>query len=371
VVLTVYNNRNDLFVLKRDVIAPVRLDGDNNVYVIYKSVGYRLYRGRLNALSVFQEEPSVIVSSLVVPRTSISLKQVESLLGPVLESEGLFDQPVLLNFQGNQFGVYGFFSGPESLLLLLLDYVENRCSARLLAWEVGNFNYDDAVYTARLKFSSFANMDALDGQLTQFLNNLSMRDVVSLLKEQISTSVVQQSNARTPFAETRHQNIETESKLSDEIPDYEMNLVTQVDLHEYEPSTFSKKKVSADQKCLREVLMHGFPGLAIHPDSVPIIVSRFSNRKAIVNLLARLSSERDVRLKKIQGKAGQLGWREVDEHVATGVDKRGRVYVRICDAKDHSIDIYVDWKKDDKSQEKTLNMLTSLTSFSDRAVILG
>lgn len=364
VVLNVYNNRQDLFVIKRDVIAPLRLDRDGIVYALYRSSGYKLYRGRAGALSIFEDEPSVKAEILSVPHAPIPKQSVTSLLGPLLESEGLFEQPVSLNFMCNQFGVYGFFSGPESLLLLLLDYVENKCSARLLAWELGDFESDGICYSARLKFSSFANMDALEGQLTQFLNNLSMKDVVSIVREQVKPDTSATGDSVSLNPET----------ITPQVDDHEPQTIaapTVTDFDEMEIPMVARKKVSADQKCLREVLMYGFQGIAIHPDSVAVIVNRFRNRKAIINLLSRLSSRGDVRLKKIQGKAGQFGWREVDEHVATGADKRGRVYVRAVDASDHSIDVVIEWKKDDKSQEKTLGTLTSLNSFNDRSVILG
>ena len=78
-----------------------------------------------------------------------------------------------------------------------------------------------------------------------------------------------------------------------------------------EKSNLQHKKVTKEQKLIRETIRYAFPSLAIHPDSVPIIISKYPSPRAIFELLYSLDRDHDAPMKKIHGTAGKVGWRRL------------------------------------------------------------
>ena len=361
-VIDVFGDRDSMFLLKAGAITTIRQDRSGITYALVSGRGRRLYAMTGRKLAVFENEAAVDPESLIIPKNPIDRRALPSLFNSLLSDSNLSDTAVNLAVEANQFGVYCYFAGNELLLLHLVDYAESKSSAVLVSWEEGEFSYDGVEFNARLKFSPFANASAIMGQLTQMLNRLTLSDLIEMRPE-LSTPTSQH---------------EVEARLAEEdrvLATFEAEVeaprtVIEVPSIPSSPSV-SSKKVGAEEKCLRAVLCFGFPNLAVHPESVTNLIGRYSNLRSLMSVLRRLASQESVSGKKIQGKAGKFGWREVAEHLSTGKDKRGRVYYRSVEGKQHLLDVYISWKKDDKDQEKTLNMLASLSTFDNPDVIMG
>ena len=363
-VIDIYGDRDSMFLLKTAVIATIRQDRSGVTYALISGKGRRLYGMPGSKLAVFEDEAAVDVGSLIIPEDPIDRRALPTLFNTLLSDSNLSDTAVNLALEANQFGVYCYFSGNDLLLLHLVDYAEFKSSAVLLSWEEGEFIFDGSKFNARLKFSPFANASAIMGQLTQMLNRLTLSDLIEMRSELGSSK--NQIEQIEDLSEEQEIVSPNTAKVEIKEP-----IVANEDLSLQRISAASIKKVSSEEKCLRAVLCYGFPTLAVHPESVANLIGRFSNLRSIMSVLRRLASQESVPGKKIQGKAGKFGWREVAEHLSTGKDKRGRVYYRSVEGKQHLLDVYVSWKKDDKDQEKTLNMLANLYTFDSSNVIMG
>ncbi len=107
-----------------------------------------------------------------------------------------------------------------------------------------------------------------------------------------------------------------------------------------------------------------------------VIIDRFPSSDALFTVLRNLSDGETVKMKSIMGGGKKSGWREVVEHIKTGVDTRGRVYVRAHpsasdSSADQFLDVLVTWKQNQKSQEKTMRRLHNMPTFESPSVVLG
>jgi hypothetical protein len=361
-VIDVFGDRDSMFLLKAGAIAPIRQDRSGITYALVSGKGRRLYVMAGRKLAIFENEAAVDPDSLIIPKNFVDRRALPSLFNALLSDSNLSDTAVNLAVEANQFGVYCYFAGNELLLLHLVDYAESKSSAVLVSWEEGEFTFDGSQFNARLKFSPFANASAILGQLTQMLNRLTLSDLIEMRPEQSTITSQPEYEAPAP---------EKDQIILPVKPDVEMvNSVFEITSIP-SSSSVSSKKVGSEEKCLRAVLCYGFPNLAVHPESVTNLIGRYSNLRSLMSVLRRLASQENVSGKKIQGRAGKFGWREVAEHLSTGKDKRGRVYYRSVEGKPHLLDVYISWKKDEKDQEKTLNMLANLSTFDNPDVIMG
>ena len=361
-VIDVFGDRDSMFLLKAGAIATIRQDRSGITYALVSGKGRRLYAMAGRKLAVFENEAAVDPDSLIIPKTFVDRRTLPSLFNALLSDSNLSDTAVNLAVEANQFGVYCYFAGNELLLLHLVDYAESKSSAVLVSWEEGEFAFDGSQFNARLKFSPFANASAIMGQLTQVLNRLTLSDLIEMRPAQ--------STKPSPPGYAVPISGKSETLLPVEAQVAVVN--SAIDVTSIPPSSsVSSKKVGSEEKCLRAVLCYGFPNLAVHPDSVTNLIGRYSNLRSLMSVLRRLASQESVSGKKIQGRAGKFGWREVAEHLSTGKDKRGRVYYRSVDGRQHLLDVYISWKKDDKDQEKTLSMLANLSTFDNPDVIMG
>ena len=361
-VIDVFGDRDSMFLLKAGAIATIRQDRSGITYALVSGKGRRLYAMAGRKLAVFENEAAVDPDSLIIPKTFVDRRTLPSLFNALLSDSNLSDTAVNLAVEANQFGVYCYFAGNELLLLHLVDYAESKSSAVLVSWEEGEFAFDGSQFNARLKFSPFANASAIMGQLTQVLNRLTLSDLIEMRPAQ--------STKPSPPGYAVPISGKSETLLPVEAQVAVVN--SAIDVTSIPPSSsVSSKKVGSEEKCLRAVLCYGFPSLAVHPDSVTNLIDRYSSLRSLMSVLRRLASQESVSGKKIQGRAGKFGWREVAEHLSTGKDKRGRVYYRSVDGRQHLLDVYISWKKDDKDQEKTLSMLANLSTFDNPDVIMG
>lgn len=357
-VIDVFGDRDSMFLLKAGVIATIRQDRSGVIYALVSGKGRRLYAMTGMRLAVFENEAAVDPECLIIPKGSVHRRALPGLFNSLPSDSNLSDTAVNLAVEANQFGVYCYFSGSELLLLHLVDYAESKSSAVLVSWEEGEFTFDGYEFNARLKFSPFANASAIMGQLTQMLNRLTLSDLIEMRPEFSTQTTSDPLTAEGWSAPTVESEVEPPDTVA-QVPSIPSS------------SSVSTKKVGLEEKCLRAVLCYGFPNLAIHPESVTNLIGRYSNLRSLMSVLRRLAFQESVAGKKIQGRAGKFGWREVAEHLSTGKDKRGRVYYRSVEGKQHLLDVYISWKKDDKDQDKTLNILANLSPFDGPDVIMG
>jgi len=348
VTLRILDTRDSMFLLEEAAIVPLRVDRQGTVYCIYKSDGYLMYALPDGGLCIFEQDIRVNTESLSIPKHPVPLSAVTQILDPILTSEDLLATSVA--FQNDQYGIYVFYKGPEIILLEIIEYFDQKTTMRLMAWEEGSFDTSEGSFTSKLKFSPFANLSQIQSQITRLINNIS---ITQILIDSQNSRVNPQQSLTGPAGRENNQGDETLEGKSDSLAS----------------EKYSSKRVTPEHKMLRQTLQYGFPNLAIHPDSVATIIDKVVNAKATIEALHKLDRSEDVPMKKIHGNAGKIGWRELSQHLSTGTDNRGRIYTRKVLGKAHRLDIYVDWKADKKSQEKTLNLLSSLSTFEHNNII--
>ena len=309
--------------------------------------GYVLYRLPSDQLAIFDDE-TLDRSELNYPNEDIPLEAVPGIMNG--RSDGYNDAN--LHVVSNQFGVYCYVSSNETVLLHLIEYSETKCAATLVSWDDSGFVLGEKKFQARLKFSPSANANAilvpLSDVVRRLSDNLITQELAATLEPQNppksavpikNAAPLQQSNQA---AEDKHK-----EKIKEESSIHPKGGVTV-------SASIKKKQVTAMEKTLRNALFFGFPNLAIHPESLATLVERYPDQSAVFSILRKLADNNDVPSKTLHGAAQKTGWREIAQHINTGRDSRGRIYVRSARHKSnlvqHSWDILISWKKDKKSK---------------------
>ena len=362
-----FDDPANLFRLRSDVLAPLRTDKENVAYAALGARGYKIYRLPTMELALF-ESFQVPASQLSYPSRTIDREELPPLTSTLAKPTESNIGVGSIAFSSSQFGVYMFVQGDDSYLLHMLEFAETKCAATLLSWEEQQHFFGGQTYRARLKFSPFARKDAIVAQLTDYALRSAAHSIST--PGNIATEVVGNDDyavADDVQEESRSRRAPPEDEPAARLPEEAVATL--------EKST-RKKRVSAAEKCLRNSMLYGFPGLAIHPESVGVIIDRFPSSDALFAVLRNLSDGKAVKMKAIMGGGKKSGWREVVEHIKTGVDTRGRVYVRAHPSSgessvDQFLDVLVTWKQNQKGQEKTMRRLHSMSAFGSRDVVLG
>ena len=128
-------------------------------------------------------------------------------------------------------------------------------------------------------------------------------------------------------------------------------------------SPITKYRRSTSEKTLANILYGIYTNLAFSPQSVKIISDKFSKSHALWKVLYNLENEDTVQKKTIKGIAAKSGWKEVDRHINSGADDRGRIYVRSSKFS-HRYDVVIHWKRDERDQIRLFKSLAGYSYFS-------
>ena len=128
-------------------------------------------------------------------------------------------------------------------------------------------------------------------------------------------------------------------------------------------------RLTKEKKLLRDLLFYSYKKIAFHPETIDILIKRFEKLEQFCNLLEKINTGENLRLKKIYADKNPLGWKEVDTHLSEGKSNRARVYLRSSKIKNCSYELFLDWKQNEKHQEKLFSKIKKLTPFSSREVL--
>ncbi len=82
------------------------------------------------------------------------------------------------------------------------------------------------------------------------------------------------------------------------------------------------------------------------------LFEKFDDLSIIFNLLNKINDKQNIKFRKI---VHLDKWFEVNEHISTGKEKKGRIY--FSPLKNNLVAVCIDYKFDDKSQKKIFNNL--------------
>ena len=365
--LTLFDSKSNLFPLKENALAPIRITSDGRLCAEYQNSGYVLYRLPSDELAIFNDEV-LDRSELKYPLEDVSLDAVP---GIIEQHSGEYAAPKI-QLISNQFGVYCYVSSSETILLHLIEYSETKCAAKLISWDDSGFVVGDRNFQSRLKFSPYANANAIMAQLSDFIRRISEQ----LLIQEATTRAEVKSLSKKVATETKAVKIEEANQTQKKEAEGEQQQPSEQTQEQIKISpSIRKKQVTAMEKTLRNALFFGFPNLAIHPESLTTLVERYPDQSAVFSLLRKLADNANVPSKALHGAAQKTGWREIAQHINTGRDSRGRIYLRAAKQSqgsvEHSWDVLITWKKDKKEQDRTIVRLGNLSPFADTRSILN
>ena len=128
-------------------------------------------------------------------------------------------------------------------------------------------------------------------------------------------------------------------------------------------------KKTATEKIVARMLYQLFENLAFSPECPRILVERFSESTNVWSLLGKLNSDPlSFQSKALHGIAEKAGWKELTNHLTTGRDDRGRIYLR-KGSEGHNLDVVLHWKKNSKEQNAFIVKLTNFRPFRDREIV--
>ena len=138
---------------------------------------------------------------------------------------------------------------------------------------------------------------------------------------------------------------------------------------EAESGRVANLKKTESEKIVANVLMNTLPNLAFTPEAPRLVCERFSNSPTMWQTLYELNAGVNLPLTKLNGNAGNAGWRELKKHISSGRDSRGRIYCRRSEKK-HQFDVILHWKKDSKDQAKIMNTIAAYEPFDGPSSVL-
>ena len=317
---------------------PIRIAHDGTVVASIKGNFKKIYRGHSDQIYCFQEDSDFQSKYVTISKEAVyfhdlpNILEINSIIQQKLKNMG-----ISFNLKKTQYFTQLFLTGSDDVIeSLILNFSQKNLNIQ--NFEDGTFENefrnDQTAYTWKLRFSSLLNVDRLFRETVSFfeVTPIEELDVKPSKKREESTKTVEQNKP-----------IEVTEKV----------LIN---------------KITKEHKILRDFIYHSFNKIAFHPDFLTTIVQRFENVAQLTRILTKLNSGEDIKLKKIQKSSSANEWREVAEHIGDGRTKKGRIYVRRASIHDCSFDLYLDWKKDDKSQSRAFSRIAKLQPFESREV---
>jgi hypothetical protein len=266
----------------------------------------------------------------------------------------------------------------------ILEALVNRLLSRkinIVSWD--EVDADNGEYPYLVRFSKGLALDRIRGAVADFFENEAKDIQLRLLKTEmerlsdLSPAVVANSRFDAP---NEFPADDTKQYASDalelaflEISDLEEKVAEQQELitslKVQETSEFRKLKRSELDKMLGYLLVALFPNIALSPESVSVLKERFVKSKSIWRLLGQLNQNENIMFKSLHGLASKAGWKEVQEHIGTGKDSRGRLYFRRS-KHEHFYDVVLHWKKNDVEQDRVITKLATYEYFESPQVVL-
>ena len=334
-----FSDKRRLAKIKELFSKPIYMTEENEIVIQVNSDFRRVYR-------LFDDKYACFLSDPIFPKNScrrVTSSQLTELpietMIPLLFSLSNEEIGVKCDLRQNQYGTFLYFSGSEDAFESLLISITQQGLPKIEAWEDTDASIDLIAKGCewKAKFSPALNKYSLASKLSKLFDTLPA----------VQTPQQQSSNSLSDVS-TKHKEISKEEKI---LPN------------------LAKERVTKPEKLLRQVLYHSLDNLAIHPDVNVLLKKNIKDCGALVNALKRINSDQEARFKRISGAAGSKGWSEFSEHIADGQSNRLRIYRRKAKLANYSYDIFVEYKQDRATQERTFKRLTKMEAFEGRRVI--
>lgn len=144
-----------------------------------------------------------------------------------------------------------------------------------------------------------------------------------------------------------------------------LELYEMIDEYESEINQLKTLQISSDKSNNQNKLigyLNGFlqtfaPSIQLIGNSEINFINKFTKYAEVLNLIKSLNSDFvSIKSKKIQT---LFGWYEVNTHISTGNEKKGRIYFKKIKEPEKTL-VYIDYKEDDKSQKRVFKYLSKL-----------
>jgi hypothetical protein len=359
-----------LRVQKRVYLRPLRVVDDGRICVIYGERAWPLYldsKGELVILIDSASYPLVATQFPIVPLDA-AVPYFEMPL------DYMHDEKLSWKIERNQFGVFVYLNAEDALIEKVVTYLIEYKHYNVVSW--GEAAGSDFAWSIRL--SEGLSVDNVNGAITMALE----RDLNS--PQPITNdnqARLQQLQKEVEELRTKHSH--KESALIAELEEVYKELENVINENQTLRLSIDAARVGSDvhlsrvqsmkrgvaEKLIAQILFSALPQLAFPPDSVSIIVSRFSESTSLWKTLFEINHGHRIKFEKINGLAGRLGWIEIQKHINTGKDNRGRIYCRPSSL-GHRYDVVLHWKQDDKEQQYIFNRLANYQPFESTRIVL-
>ena len=352
-------------------LRPVRVGPNQAACVLFNGRAWPLCVEASGALAIFTGGISFKGEDVRPPKLplSLDLQFIEMPFSHALDPE------LGWKIERNQFGVYVFLNAPDDTVERVVQFLAEEKKYNVISW--GDTVSADFAWHIRL--SPGVSSDNVRRAVANALTSEVRHDEQQrrLLGNKIQELTIEIDKLRQVRA--------TEKDLTTQQLDqvYQELLSTRAEVEELrkrgEKTALSDesdrelirgKRHDRSDRVIAQILLNLYPLLAFSPDAIKMISYRFSESSALWRSLSDLNDGRSVRLEKLEGLAGQVGWCELQKHLATGSDARGRIYCR-SSPRSHRFDVVIHWKHDMKEQKGLLRKLATYDYFpSPRSVLL-
>ena len=340
-----------------------RISLDGILLIEHGGIYYKVLLDRNNNLSILEDVQLPKLSTKeYTPDTPLEIQYLEH---PLFFDIDSIDAS--WGISTTQFYTNIFVKCEDDILEALIFDVMIKHKIIVHAWD----SYEHEKYNWIIKIPAGLNQSKISGKLFDFFQSKAKDITIKILKGMLNTSGISDREPRpATFSDEERDYLLNEieilskelSKLNTKASE---NSISDSDIY-----TIRNLKRSPFEKFFARALFEILNNLAISPDSVNIMIKKFSDPRAILRLLKLVNSGVEVKVKSIQGLAGTKGWREITDHISTGLDSRGRIYIRKS-INSHLYDVVIHWKANDKEQSRKMNQIASYDYFEGPEVILS
>ena len=322
---------------------PIRVTNDGTIVGLIKGKYKKIFIGYSDKCFCFNDGPIYDEKHVFVIKNKIKYEELDDLSHNFYSiKEKLKNKKIFWNVKKDQFGIFLYFDCSENLLMEILSFI-NKNKFNVINFEDGQFDDEFETlkhkYSWRIKFSNLININILWYEVINFINQFNFQKLeTQIAEEKINTS---QSKKEIKI-------------IKKDIPS---------------PTDLGLNKITKEYKLLRDFIYHQYEKIAFHPSFIETLIKRFSNIDKLSGVLNNINTGKDLRLKKIYKDSNKDGWKEFDEHINDGVSKRARIYLRSSKITNCNYELFLDWKKDEKHQNRVFSKLSKLDAFDSRKVI--
>jgi hypothetical protein len=359
---------------------PLRITPDSRLGAIHQGRVHPIYLDELGNLSLIQNLESYDLANCEGVEIGDS-HCILYALEPLNEAQSC---SFLWEIVPSQFGIYIYLKMPDDVVEKLVVALCEKGKYRVVSWDATDYvSSDNVQYGWFIQLSSGLSSAAIGRFMSRFFE-VAVTEAQRANKQNVALESENklnelelriQSLAERKGFEIEHMREELQSAYQ-EISNLHKSLAI---IEAEREAAIDRKNVSEEAKQLKRsaservlaCMLHSlYRNIAFSPESPRVIIERFENSAALWELLNVVNRGGELKKVSLHGGAGKVGWREVKNHISTGADSRGRMYVRAAKGA-HKYDVVLHWKKNDAEQERLIKRLGSYSFFEDPNIILS